>query len=157
VRNIRDYVEANLASDEEDAQLRAYAFRYLLARFDIEPEQYVKRAEIVDHITDVLGIKLSEQMLTTKIFADARDNGVILSSTDAGIKIPYSAKDLSDWMLRVESQVAPYLRRVEEARRTILLASNQKHDIAAAAHFPALCRYLNVQHSPADSTTGLKP
>jgi len=142
LRNIREYVESNLASDEEDAQLRAHAFRYLLARFDLEPEQYVKRAEIVSHIADVLCVNLSEQMLTTKIFADARDNGVILSSTDAGIKIPYNAKDLSDWMQRVESQVAPYLRRVEDARRTILLASNQKYDIAAAAHFPALCKYL---------------
>ena len=145
LRAVRDYIERNLGSDDEDALLRAHTFRYLLFRFEEDPQQYVYRSEIISYLRAVTRTEMSEQSLTTKIIADARDSDVIIASTDAGIKIPYDAQDLSNWMSRVESQVAPYLRRVEKARQLIWLASNQQHDIATANRFPALSKYLGIQ------------
>ena len=142
LRAVREYIEKNLGSDKEDDLLRAQAFRYLLFRFEEDPQKYVFRHEIVLHLRAVTKTELSEQTLTTKIIADARDSDVIIASTDAGIKIPYDALDLNNWMARTESQVAPYLRRVDKARKLIWIASNQQHDIVNENSFPWLFKYL---------------
>lgn len=142
LRAARSYVESHIGSDDIDDQLRAHAFRYLLIRFEEDPQEYVLRSEVLEYLRSVTRQNMTETTLTSKVFADARDSGVIIASTDAGVKIPYDASDLREWMARTESQVAPYLRRVEEARRIILLASHNQHDIAAATSFPALSRYL---------------
>jgi hypothetical protein len=138
----RKYVEEHVSSDIEDDRIRAQAIRYLLFRFEQNPDDYIRRSEITAHITTTAGIRISEQTLSTKVFADARDSDVIVVSTDKGVKIPYGAADLQAWMARAESQVAPYLRRVEAVRQRILLASHNQHDIADPTVFPELSRYL---------------
>jgi hypothetical protein len=145
----RKYVERHLGSDDEDDRLRAHTIRYLLFRFEQDPDEYILRAEITAHLEHATGVSISEQTLSTKVFADARDSDVIMASTDKGVKIPFGARDLHAWMARTESQVVPYLRRVEAARRCILIASNNQHDIVDPASFPALSKYLgNSQHTP---------
>jgi hypothetical protein len=144
----RKYVERHLGSDDEDDRLRAHAIRYLLFRFEQDPDEYILRAEITAHLDQATGVSISEQTLSTKVFADARDSDVIMASTDKGVKIPFGARDLRAWMARTESQVVPYLRRVEAARRLILIASNNQHDIVDPANFPALSKYLgNSEHT----------
>lgn len=138
----RNYVEKHLDNEGEDDRLRAQAIRYLLYRFEQDPEDYVRRSEITTHLERTTGITMSEQTLSTKVFADARDSDVIVVSTDKGVKIPFGARDLQAWMTRTESQVAPYLRRVEAVRQRVLLASHNQHDIADPAIFPELSRYL---------------
>jgi hypothetical protein len=138
----REYVEDHLGNDDDDDRLRAQAIRYLLFRFEQDPDEYVRRSEITTHIQSATSITISEQTLSTKVLADARDSDVIVVSTDKGVKIPFGAQDLQAWMARAESQVAPYLRRVETVRQRILLASHNKHDIADPAIFPELSRYL---------------
>lgn len=154
LRAAREYVETHLVSTDEDDLLRAYALRYLLFRFHQNPEEYVLRAEVVAYLQQAIGVSIAEQTLSIKIFADARDKGVIVASTDKGVKIPFGARDLHAWMSRTESQVAPYLRRVEAARRCILIASNNQHDIVDPASFPELSKYLRgiAEFSEAPST-----
>jgi hypothetical protein len=148
LQTAREYVEKHIGSDEEDDQIRAYAIRYLLLRFDQDPDEYILRAEIISYIRQVVGVSISEQTLSTKVLADARDSDVIVASTDKGVKIPFGARDLHAWMERTESQVAPYLRRVEVARRRVLMASHNKHDIADSTSFPELSRYLGSRQDP---------
>ncbi len=142
LRNARVYVERTMLSDKPESILRADAIRYLLWRFDMHPEEYIHRQEIVDYLYEASGTTLNPSQLTSRVFADARDSDVIIASSDGGVKIPYSADDLRRWMARTESQVAPYLRRAGKARNTILLASDRKHDIASECAFPELSRYL---------------
>jgi hypothetical protein len=139
----RRYVEENIGSNDEEDEMRARAIRYLICRYEQDPEEYVFRSEIVDSLERNMGVCISEQTLSTKVLADARDKGVILASTERGVKIPYGAADLRAWMERTESQVAPYLRRVAAARRCIMLASHHEHDIADPKGFPELSRYLS--------------
>jgi len=146
LRAAREYVEQHLHSDDEDDCLRAHAIRYLLRRFDQNPREYVHRAEITTYLEDAARRSLSLELLSTKVLANARDNGVMLASTDKGVKIPLDSHDLSAWMERTESQVAPYLRRVEAARRRVLIASHNEYDIADPANFPELSRYLGNSH-----------
>jgi hypothetical protein len=142
LRNARVYVEKMMLSDEPENNLRADAIRYLLWRFEMNPDEYIQRQEIVDYLYETAGATLNPSQLTSRVFADARDSDVIIASSDGGVKIPYSAVDLRRWMARTESQVAPYLRRAGKARNTILIASNSRHDIASESAFPELSRYL---------------
>jgi hypothetical protein len=142
LRNARVYVEKMMLSDEPENNLRADAIRYLLWRFEMNPDEYIQRQEIVDYLYETSGATLNPSQLTSRVFADARDSDVIIASSDGGVKIPYSAVDLRRWMARIESQVAPYLRRAGKARNTILIASDSRHDIASESAFPELSRYL---------------
>lgn len=142
LRNARVYVEKMMLSDEPENNLRADAIRYLLWRFEMNPDEYIHRQEIVDYLYESSGATLNPSQLTSRVFADARDSDVIIASSDGGVKIPYSAVDLRRWMERTESQVAPYLRRAGKARNTILIASDSRHDIASESAFPELSRYL---------------
>ncbi len=46
----REYVERQLGSDEPDDNLRAHAVRYLLLRFEQNPEEFVYRSEIISYL-----------------------------------------------------------------------------------------------------------
>ena len=85
---------------------------------------------------------LSEEIVSRAILAPARDAGVLLCSTEKGVKIPYSSQDVADWMERISSQVVPYLRRLEKARSGILIASHNEYDIVDPDRFAALADYL---------------
>jgi SpoVK/Ycf46/Vps4 family AAA+-type ATPase len=81
--------------------------------------------------------------VTTNIIASARDEEVIIVSTEKGYKIPHDCKDCLKWTEHVKNQSIPYLQRLEKARNKLLLATNNRFDIADANIFPALSRYLN--------------
>lgn len=139
----RRFVEEYIGSSDQEKHIQAQAIRYLLYRFNQNPEDYVYRAEIIQHLNQQTGISLSEQVLSSTVLAAARDEGVFLSSTDKGVKIPHRAQDIRDWIDRVNSQVVPYLRRIEDARRQMLIASLNRYDIIDPEAYPELFRYLS--------------
>lgn len=148
LREARKYVEKHLESDQEIDKLKALAVRYLIYRFEQNPEEFIHRSSISEYLREVSGVNISPQDVSNKILADARDSDVILASTNDGVKIPFGAQDLDAWMERTESQVAPYLKRVQTARRMILLASHNLHDIASPERFPELSKYLEATQEP---------
>lgn len=139
----RRFVEEYIGSADQEKHMQAQAIRYLLYRFNQNPEDYVYRAEIIEHLEQETGFTLSEQVLSSTVLAAARDDDVFLSSTDKGVKIPYRTQDIRDWIDRVNSQVVPYLRRIEDARRQILIASKNQYDIIDSDAYPELFRYLS--------------
>ena len=137
-----EFVEQYLCSDDERDLILAEAIRYLLFRFNTNPTEYVYRAEIIRHIADSTGNIISETYLSTYVLAVARDYGVLIASTGTGVKIPSGVSDLQDWIDRTNSQVVPYLKRIESARNAILMASHNQHDIVASASYPDLAQYI---------------
>lgn len=139
----REFVEAKLDSDEQIQKLQAETVRYLLHRFNQDPTEYIYRYEIASYLKELTGETISNEYVSRALFSAARDDGVILVSTDKGVKIPYTADDVSEWINRVNSQIAPYLKRIEDARRTIMIASHNKYDIVHPEAHPDLWNYLN--------------
>lgn len=111
-------------------------------RLNGDPQEYVYRAELASHIREYTGVPMTDQTLSQSILAPVRDAGLLISSTDKGVKIPARVRDLREWIDRATGQIVPYLRRVEKARTTILLESQNKHDIVDPESYPALSRYL---------------
>lgn len=144
LKSVRNFVENKIGSTDARLGLQAETIRYLLSRFNQNPEEYVHRAELIEHLHQQTGIMLNEQVLSSTILAVARDEGVFLSSTDKGVKIPYCEQDITDWIDRVNSQIVPYLRRIEDARRDLLIASHNQYDIVDPKVYPELSRYLKL-------------
>lgn len=138
----RSFVEANIFSDDCSKRIQGQVVRYLLSHYYSHPEEYVYRSEIVKSINESENIDLSEQQLSTNVLAPIREAGIIICSTDKGVKIPYCKADISEWIQRVNSQVVPYLGRLEIARNDILKATGGKLDIIEPEKYLDLARYL---------------
>lgn len=138
----KEFIESNLSSLDKTTQLQAEAINYLLRKYFEDSHQYIFRAEIADYLSNISGENISEHVLSTQILAPARDAGVIIASTDRGVKIPYDSNDFREWINRVNSQIVPYLKRLEKARNTILIASNNQFDIVSLSLFPDLFKYI---------------
>jgi Protein of unknown function (DUF3800) len=138
----KKFVEAQIDSENETSRLQAETIRYLLYRLYLNPEEYVYRAEITDHLHERTGTKLNETTFSTTVLAIARDHGVLLASTERGVKIPSRTHDLQEWVTRANAQVVPYLERIEDARNRILLATGNQYDIVDPHTFPDLSKYF---------------
>ena len=69
------------------------------------------------------------QSFRMNVIAKLRNHGVIIASSNRGYKIPNTTADLSDFVTLVNGQALPYLSRLAQARRHLLLASQGKYDI----------------------------
>ena len=86
---------------------------------------------------------MSVRVLRTKVIGRLRDIGVFIASSRKGIKIPYGVEDLRDYAQRVNSQVVPYLKRLQITRNHFKLASEGDLDVVNKDEFPDLYRYLS--------------
>lgn len=139
----KTFIQDNLGNENSELNEQALTLRYLLFRYFENTEEYVFRIEIAKYLTLVTDSTFSEHNVSSKLIAKIRDANVILVSTDKGIKIPNSHKDILSWIGRVDSQVVPYLMRVEHARNEFLIASKNEFDIINEEIFPSLSRYLS--------------
>lgn len=144
VSSATKFTEANITSPDIEKQIQAEGIRYLLLRFQQNPKEYVFRNEVIEHLKSRFNASLSDQVLSSRVIAPARDAGVILASTEKGVKIAYSAQDLHDWIKRVNSQTVPYLDRVQIARNKLLMASHSNYDIIDPELFPSLVKYFRL-------------
>lgn len=101
----------------------------MLSRFAIDPEEYVYRDVIIRHFLSEYGLKLSRDALSARVIGPLRSTGLLLVSTDKGVKLPYTLSDYREWVERVSTQTLPNLRRLATARNKILLSTTQGVDI----------------------------
>jgi hypothetical protein len=138
-----DFIEERSLSEDIYEQAQIAAVRYLLYHFrSVDPEEYIPTASLHDHLAN-LGLFMTERTLRQRVIAALRDHGVFIASTRKGIKIPYTVTDLKDFVSTVNSQVVPYLNRLEICRRHFLLATNGELDIVNKDEFPRLSSYLS--------------
>jgi len=142
VRRAASFIEEWSLSDDPQVQAQVAGARYLLYHFrSVDPEEYVTTASLRKHL-DALGFALSERVVRSKIIGTLRNEGVFIASSRNGIKIPYSTADLRAYVDTVNSQVVPYLARLQLCRNHFLLATARDLDIVSAIEFPDLHRYL---------------
>jgi len=137
-----NFVEANATSKTLDVQAQVAAVRYLLYHFrSVDPEAYVPTSSLRDHLEE-LGFPMSERALRNRIIGKLREEGVIIASSQYGIKIPFSVRELREFVSRVSSQVTPYVSQLSRCRKQFLLATEGKLDIVSKDIFPELHGYL---------------
>lgn len=141
LNSARKFIQENADSSDIEIIQIVETIRYLLTKFYEDPNEYVFRDEIIDYLR-TRDIEISDRVLSTNVLAKARDEGILITGTEKGIKIPFDSSDLFNWVNRINSQVVPYLNRLQQARNDFLLASQNDYDIVQENLFPELFRYL---------------
>lgn len=68
---------------------------------------------------------------------------MLIASSNKGYKIPREFEDMYDFALKVDSQVVPQLRRLNKARKNILMATSNQIDILKGPNFPNLVAFID--------------
>ncbi|MBK6384897.1 MAG: hypothetical protein IPF69_15920 [Chitinophagaceae bacterium] len=71
----------------------------------------------------------------TSIIASLRDKGILIASSRAGYKVPTTMLELKRYIKHGNSIIIPLLRRIEECRKAVLLATNNAYDIMSEPEF----------------------
>lgn len=125
---VRDFINKNYNTDVYDKKLQIITLELFLYKFYENPNRYTTRSEIVRDL-EKYGYSISEHTLSTNVISNLRNEGIILTSTDSGIKLPVSMADINAWLNRAEIQTIPYLKKIIKVRDKILLRTNSKIDI----------------------------
>ena len=72
---------------------------------------------------------MSKEQFSSKLIGHLRDKGILIASSRDGYKIPTSASDMKKYINHGKNIVIPILRRIEECRNSILLATTNEYDI----------------------------
>jgi hypothetical protein len=142
IQKASSYIDELSLTEDRYEQAQVAAVRYLLYHFrSVDPLEYLPTVSLRNHLA-ALGFRMSERTLRRQVIAALRDHSVFIASGRWGIKLPYSVNDLRDFVATVNSQVVPYLKRLEICRRHFQLVTNGDLDIVDAHEFPDLAKYL---------------
>jgi len=136
----RDFVQDHIDDDDPELRGLAEAARFLLYNYHLDPTKYVFKYRILKHLKEI-GVRNNPRSILSKL----RDNDLIICSTERGVKIPYDSQDIRMWVDRVNSQVVPYLKRLEKARNDFLIASDNEYDIVNKDIYSDLAKYIHHQ------------
>lgn len=133
------FIEENNQDEDPIARMQVGFVRYLLYVYRQRgPSEFVSTDEILEHIGDASEERTTVHYFRTHVVAKVRDQGVIVASGKKGYKIPYSLDDLLSYVGHADLIIRPMLRRLREARKQILLASNGGCDILNGDEFAYL-------------------
>jgi hypothetical protein len=120
----RRFLEKNDAA-QNDPKIKTLEYLYYSA-IDGSNE-YIYSQEIVAWL-ETFGILLKEEQFRNEVIAALRDDGLIITGTRKGIKIPRTPEDIQDYIKFNVGMVLPVLRRLKKAL-TFLEARTQLKDI----------------------------
>jgi hypothetical protein len=141
------FVEENESSSEETKHMQVSSIRHLLFKATWQPEAgYQFSTKLIKHLRDNGFPDISEHVFRTSVIASLRDNDVIIATSNRGYKIPAGEAHLKDYVDRVNKTVLPYLKRLEAARQSFLLASNGSFDLLRGTQYPELVALLDTMN-----------
>jgi len=134
----QEYIRVHADTDDPDTESQVEALRYLLYRYELDPTFYIHAQPILNHVNSYRDEDISVQSFRMNVIAKLRSHGVIIASSNKGYKIPNTTGDISDFVALVDGQALPYLSRLAQARRHLLLASQGEYDIVNQKQYPQL-------------------
>lgn len=138
-RKATAFIECNKHKDDEDVQRQVFVLEYLLFRFKYNSfRRYIHTKEIMGALLKCNFPKITEQAFRNKVIGRLRDNGVIISSSSKGYKLPSSEKEIFDYYQHVNSVVLPMLHRLNLCNDLLKMAGNNGVDYLEKGNFESL-------------------
>jgi len=134
---IFDFIDkTNATTDNKRDQLN---FMKLLVLFHQANhyKKYTTAEEFIRHLNANREKKLRREEFTNLV-GSLRDKGILVASSREGYKIPTNAFELKRYIRHGNSIVLPLLRRIDECRKAVLLATNNSYDILLETEFKRL-------------------
>jgi biotin operon repressor len=118
--------------------------KYLLFYFlQINNQRFVSTFEIKNHL-DVGRIKpMSIHYFRSKVIAKLRDQGVLISSSPAGYKLPTSEKDLYEFINQSNTTISPMIARIAKCRDRVKIVTKNHLDILNKPEYSVLKRIID--------------
>jgi len=133
-----DYIDKTTGNSQDNLDRLNFAKLLLLYHQSNHPKKYTTSAEFIKHLNVNRHKDLSKEQFSSKVIGHLRDSGLLIASSRDGYKIPTSAHDMKKFIKHGKSIVFPVLRRIEECRNAILLATTNEYDILNEKEFKKL-------------------
>lgn len=126
---INDFIEKEKGNDQQKLDQINFLKLLLLYQRVYYKSKYISTKEIFNHLNQSRDKPLGEGYFRSKIVGNLRDQGILISSSRKGYKIPTSEKDLQSFLKHGKRIILPMINRISIMRNTIKLASNNELDI----------------------------
>ena len=145
-RRAKDFLEKNKADIDDVEKCQVVVLEYLLFRFmNNDKRLYIPTKELINELTNRGFDKMSYQTFRNKIIAKLRDNDVVISSSQAGYKVPTTESELYDFVNHGKSIIQPMLSRLRRCNDIIKLGTNGEVDLFQRAEYENLRRLLEIK------------
>lgn len=141
-RSAKIFLEKYNNIEELQTRLQKEFIYYLLFQCKINPTRFITSNEILSILSEFRINRVRRDYFYRQIVAPLRDEGVIISSTTQGYKIPISESDILAYINQTNTIVAPMLHRLRICRDKIKIKTNGKLDILESKVFARLKSYL---------------
>lgn len=128
--------------DDVPIKEQVLTLKYLRFKLVESSSKYVTTHELLNYLSYNNGFKINAHFLRTKIIAKLRDEGVIISSSQQGYKLPVRESEIYDFTDHASTVVIPMLERVKKCRDTILISTDGQLDILEMPQYNKLKKYF---------------
>lgn len=138
-RRAKLFMETHKDPDEIEVKQQVAVLDYLLFRFmNRSPRKYIPTKELLNQLCYLGFDKMSIHAFRAKIIAKLRDDGVIISSSPDGYKIPSSEDELEDFINRGKTIILPMLSRLKKCNDIIKMGTSGDIDLFQRAEYQVL-------------------
>ena len=144
-RKAKSFIDAHETNSDEDVSSQVFVLKYLMFRFKYNQlRKYIPTKELINSLrSNGYEIK-SEQIFRSRIIGKLRDNGVIISSSTKGYKLPSSEQEIIDYYQHVNGVIVPMLNRLNICNELLRLGTTNNIDYTSKAEFTVLKRLLET-------------
>lgn len=144
---VDDYLNLHQFSEDIDEKQRVAVLDYLRFRFiSNQFRKYISTKELINNLVCLGYDRMNASTFRMKIIANLRDNGVIISSSSSGYKIPCKVSEVYDFINHGRNVILPMLHRLRTCNETIRLATNGSINLFERAEYKQLSDLLNINN-----------
>ncbi len=141
LKRIFDFIDKTNVTDTEKSDQLNFMKLLVLFHQANHHKKYTTADEFIRHLNVNREKKLRKEQFTT-VVGSLRDKGILIASSRDGYKVPTTALEVKRYVQHGNSIVLPLLRRIEECRKAILLATNNSYDIVNDNEFKKLKKLI---------------
>jgi len=139
-----EFIKKHENDEEPERNAQVIILNYLLFRFmNNDLRKYIPTRELMNQLTSTDLADISVQSFRTRIIGNLRDNGVIISSSPKGYKIPSKQAELYDFINHGTSIIIPMLERLKKCRDLVKLNSLNQLDLFDHTEYSTLKKYFD--------------
>ncbi|MCO6026535.1 DUF3800 domain-containing protein [Prevotella cerevisiae] len=147
-RKAKSFIDDHQKSTDEDISRQVFVLRYLMFRFKYNYlRKYIPTKELIKSLRNMGYEMKSEQMFRSRVIAKLRDNGVIISSSPKGYKLPSSESEITDYYQHVNGVVLPMIHRLDICNKYLKEETTNKIDYIDKLEFRTLKNILEAYES----------
>lgn len=141
---VDNYITKNKKEENHEIRERVYVLNYMKSMLiSQEVNKYVYSYDIIDNLKYLMKKDISKDHLRRSIIAKLRDEGVLISSSHSGYKIPVNEKEINDYINQSNNMIKPLLDRIKICRDKIKLATLGELDILDQEEFLNLKMFMD--------------